>query len=178
MLSIGILSDLFRHMEWADAATWSAVLASDAAKTDAKLRDRLYHMHVTQRSFLRMWSGEAREAPYPAFDDAWPLMRWAREYYPDALAALANLGDDGLSGPLPHPRLGMIGRRIGRPPHDVTIGESAMQVVLHSNHHRGQINEFLHEAGGVAPIVDYIAWVWLGKPEAGWPAEPPRNTSG
>jgi uncharacterized damage-inducible protein DinB len=43
-----------------------------------------------------------------------------------------------------------------------------MQVVLHSTHHRGQIVARVRELGGNPPLVDYIGWIWLGKPAAAW----------
>jgi uncharacterized damage-inducible protein DinB len=42
------------------------------------------------------------------------------------------------------------------------------QVTSHSTHHRGQVNARLRALGGEPPLVDYIAWVWFGKPAADW----------
>ena len=61
-MNINTLTDLYRHMEWADAAVWVAVLASEGGRVDAKLRESLYHLHVVQRAFLRAWRGEPRGA--------------------------------------------------------------------------------------------------------------------
>ena len=41
-----------------------------------------------------------------------------------------------------------------------------LQVALHSMYHRGQINARLRDFGGNPPLVDFIAWVWLGRPAA------------
>ena len=62
-MNINALIDLYRHMEWADAAVWTSVLASEGGRTDAKLRAYLYHPHVVQRAFLRAWRGEPRDWP-------------------------------------------------------------------------------------------------------------------
>jgi len=43
-----------------------------------------------------------------------------------------------------------------------------LQVPLHSQYHRGQINARLRAVGGEPPRVDYIVWVWLGRPGAHW----------
>ena len=59
-MNLNDLNDLFRHMEWADASVWRAVLASDAARADTKLRELFYHVHMVQRAFLRVWQGETR----------------------------------------------------------------------------------------------------------------------
>ena len=84
------LNDLFRHMEWADASVWRAVLASDTARDDVKLRELFYHVHMVQRAFLRVWQGEMRYTPFPTFEDNSSLIAWARSYYSDAFAHLKS----------------------------------------------------------------------------------------
>ena len=69
------LRDLYRHMEWADAAVWRAVFASEDARADQKLKEYFYHLHLVQRAFLRAWRNEPRDKPYPTFDDVQELMR-------------------------------------------------------------------------------------------------------
>ena len=64
-MNLSTLIDLYRHMEWADAAVWTSVLASQNAQKDAKLQGLLYHLHLVQRAFLRTWRSEPRETPYP-----------------------------------------------------------------------------------------------------------------
>ena len=169
MVNAKALTDLYRHMEWADAAVWTAVLASASGKTDAKLREGLYHLHVVQRAFLRAWRGEARETPYPKFADAPSLLAWGRTYYGDAVAYMGTLAGDKISQPMPVPWAAMVEKRLGRRPEPTTIGETALQVALHSTYHRGQINARLGAVGGEPAAVDYIAWVWLGRPAAEWP---------
>jgi uncharacterized damage-inducible protein DinB len=170
MLNTDALTDLYRHMEWADAAVWTSVLASESGSADAKLRGYLYHLHVVQRAFLRAWRGEPREAPYPTFDDAPSLMLWARGYYGEALAHLGALGEERLAEPMPLAWAAMVERALGRAPRVTTVGETVLQVALHSLYHRGQVNARLREVGGDPPLVDYIAWVWFGRPAPSWPA--------
>jgi uncharacterized damage-inducible protein DinB len=157
-------------MEWADALVWTSVLAAEAGRTDAKLRDVLYHLHLVQRAFLRTWRGEPRETPYPTFDDAESLMRWGRTYYSEAFNHLATLDDEQVAKAMPVPWAAMVEQRLGRAPETTTVAETALQVALHSTYHRGQINARLREVGGEPPLTDYIAWVWLGRPAASWPA--------
>src|SRR5437870_3292467 len=140
MINTNTLSDLFRHMEWADAAVWTAILASPSAATDTKLQAYLYHLHLVQRAFLRVWRGEPREAPYPTFSDAPSLMLWGRSYYDEAAAHLARLSDEQVSQPMPVPWAAMVEQRLGRAPEITTMDETALQVALHSMYHRGQIN--------------------------------------
>jgi uncharacterized damage-inducible protein DinB len=169
-MNISALTDLYQHMEWADAAVWASVLASESGRTDAKLRELFYHLHVVQRAFLRTWRGEAREAPYPTFSDAQSLMLWGRSYYDEAFTHLGTLNDEQVSEALPVPWAAMVEQRLGRAPEMTTIGETALQVALHSQYHRGQINARLRDVGGEPPLVDYIAWVWLGRPAPVWPS--------
>ena len=169
MTNADTVRELFRHMEWADAAIWTAVLARESCRTDARLQEILYHLHVAQRAFLRTWRNEPREAPYPQFDDACPLMQWARAYYGEAMAYLHGASDEAMSQPMPLPWSDMVKQKLGRMPEVTTIGETALQVAMHSAHHRGQANARVREAGGEPPLVDYIAWVWLGRPQAAWP---------
>ena len=171
MITIDTLTDLYRHMEWADATVWTAVLRSTSACGDEKLQGVLYHLHLVQHAFLRVWRGEPRETPYPTFGDLAALMRWARDYYPEVTAELRGRTNGRTSDPLSVPWADMVEARLGRRPGATTFGETALQVVLHSLYHRGQVNLRLRELGGEPPLVDYIAWLWLGRPRATWPAE-------
>ena len=59
-------------------------------------------------------------------------------------------------------------KRFGREPAPATLAETAFQVASHSTYHRGQVNTRLRELGAEPPLVDYIAWLWLGRPAAEW----------
>src|SRR5574338_418490 len=168
MVTRETLMDLFQHMEWADAAVWNAIVGAETA-SDLKLKELLYHLHMVQRAFLRLWRGEPREAPYPTFEDMPSQMAWARRYYGEALSHLRTMNDESISAPLAVPWAAIVEQQLGRTPATTTIGETAMQVALHSQYHRGQINARLREIGGIPPLVDYIAWVWLGRPRPTWP---------
>lgn len=165
------LIDLYRHMEWSDAAVWTAVLASDSGQKDEKLRQYLYHLHLVQRAFLRAWRGEPRETPFPTFDDARSLMLWSRSYYPEVFAHLETVSDETLPEPMPVPWADMVEKRLGRPPDVTTVGETVLQVYLHSMYHRGQANARFRQAGGEPPPVDYIVWIWMSRPSPAWPSE-------
>ena len=169
-MNVHLLTDLYRHMEWADASVWAAVLDCDQGREDVKLRDSLYHLHVVQRAFLRTWRGEPRDAPYPRFEDAHALMHWARSYYGDALAYVEALTDATAREAMPVAWAQMVEQMLGRAPATTTLGETVLQVALHSLYHRGQVNARLREVGGTPPLVDYIAWVWFGRPAAAWPS--------
>ena len=162
------LRDLYRHMEWSDASVWRAVFKLEAVRSDKKLRDYFYHLHLVQRAFLRAWRNEPANAPYPTFDDAETLAAWGRSYYQEIFVHLDQLSDQDISKPMQLPWAELVLKQIGRPPAPSTIGETLLQVALHSLYHRGQINARLRELGGEPPPVDYIVWVWLDKPAASW----------
>lgn len=155
-------------MQWADAEVWKAVTASEKAVEDAKLRELLYHLHVVQRAFLRAWRGESMEEPFPEFSEAGALREWAGAYYDEAKAFLGALDEDGLNRAMPLPWAALVERRFGRKPENTSIGETALQVAMHSTYHRGQVNARLREVGAEPPLVDYIAWLWQGRPVAEW----------
>lgn len=170
-MNMNTITDLYRHMHWADAAVWTATMASDTGQTDSKLRDYFYHLHVVQRAFLRLWRGEPGDVPYPTFSEARPLMGWGRSYYDEIFDYLSTLSEERVGEEMPIAWAKLIEERIGRAPAKSTIGETVLQVVMHSQYHRGQINTRLRQIGAEPPLVDYIAWVWIGRPEAEWPQE-------
>lgn len=46
--------------------------------------------------------------------------------------------------------------------------EWADAMVWRATYHRGQVNTWLRELGLEPPLVDFIAWVWFGKPAPDW----------
>jgi len=164
-------------MEWADAMVWKAVFASEGAPADKGVRDYLYHLHLVQRAFLRLWRGENVEAPFPTFDDAPSLMAWARSYHAEGLPHLQGLEDQKLSEKMPQPWADFIEKQIGQPPHAISLGETALEVALHSTYHRGQVNARLRAVGGNPPSVDYIVWLWLDRPAPAWPSSESKQSS-
>lgn len=168
-MNLEVLRVLYQHMEWADAAVWRAVLASESARTDEKLRGLFYHLHLVQRAFLRAWRGEARETPYPTFNEVTSLMRWGREYHGEISAHFEKLSEEEMLSPMQLPWSEIVERELGKSPALLNVGETMLQVPLHSQYHRGQINARLREVGGEPPPVDYIVWMWLSRPIAVWP---------
>ena len=54
------------------------------------------------------------------------------------------------------------------PPCVISAAEALLQTVLHTQHHRGQCMTRLKDKGGKNSNVDYIIWIWKGRPEARW----------
>ncbi len=169
MTELKTVMDLFRHMEWADAVVWSAALASGDSRSDEKLRAKLHHLHLVQHAFLRVWRNEPLETPFPEFKDLTSLVLWVRHYYAELFPYIESLSVERLSAPMPMPWAGRVVKRLGRSPGITTVGETILQVALHSQYHRGQVNAQIRTIGAEPPLVDYIAWIWLGRPAASWP---------
>ena len=167
-MNLSDLRDLYRHMEWADASVWRAVLASTEACADQKLKEYFYHLHLVQQAFLRAWRSEPREKPYPTFDDMHELMLWGRSYFGEVSGHFETLTDEQLAPPAQLPWADIVEKELGRKPETLSFAEMMLQVPMHSQYHRGQINARLRAVGGEPPRVDYIVWVWLGRPAADW----------
>ena len=171
MTSVPDLVELARHMEWADTQIWTSLLRSPSAQADDRLRLLIYHVHIVQRAFLSLWRGEAPEFPDPAtFRDLASLAAWGRDGHTGLQAFLGSADPATLTRRLQVPWAAELEKITGRIAAPATIAQTALQLALHSSHHRGQINVRLRTAGEEPPLVDYIAWVWSGQPEPAWPA--------
>lgn len=162
------LIDQYRHMEWADASVWRAVLESERASADEVLGKRLHHIHMVQRLFFSVWRGEAVDFQAGQGLRGRELVAWAREIYGQARTLLAEPAED-LNRPVALPWAQQIAERLGYEPAVVTLCDTAAQVVAHTAHHRGQVMTRLRELGGNPPLIDLIAWAWRGRLEAVWP---------
>jgi uncharacterized damage-inducible protein DinB len=172
-VSLDTLRELMQHMEWADACVWRAVLAHRAAVQDTRLRDLVLHLHGVQRAFLAVWTARPLEAAVSeATGDLLPAQAAVRSYYNDLSAAVASFDETMLRQPIVMPGLEPYEQRMGRRFDAPTLAETMLQVVCHSTYHRGQVNARLREVGGEPPLVDYIAWIWFGRPVPEWTARP------
>jgi uncharacterized damage-inducible protein DinB len=170
--SLDTLRELMRHMEWADASVWRAVRTHPPAVQDERLRTLLPHLHGVQRAFLAMWTGKPLDSlpSAPAAVDLVAEERAVRAYYQDLHPAVAGFGDAALQRPIVTPGLKHYEQQMGRRLRPPTLAETILQVASHSTYHRGQVNARLREVGGEPPLVDYIAWIWFGRPAPEWTA--------
>lgn len=147
MKNLELLRDLLRHMEWADATVWRAVLASTPGSADPVIKDRLHHTHMVQRAFLNVW----REVPHTgnAGSDLnlIDLARWGREYHVLAPEFLDTLSENDLDRPIVVPWAKFLTSQLGHDPAVPSLGETIVQVAAHSTYHRGQVNARLRELG-------------------------------
>ena len=170
MTMLDAIRPLFDHMEWADATVWRAVGACEAAADDELLHRRLFHIHATQHAFLQTWRGEeyvfTGADSYPGLDS---VRQYARDFYAVAPGYVASLAPAAVEQEMVLPWSSFFAKRAGFDPHPSTLGETLLQLPSHSTYHRGQVNIRLRELGATPPLVDFIAWVWAGKPAAAWP---------
>ena len=159
------MRDLARHMTWADATVWQAVMATPQAASDRKTADTLHHIHLVQHIFLQAWT----RAPFAVrqrdeFSKIEEIVSWGLEGHRGVLAFVDGATASELEQEFRMPWAAHFEQSSGQPAAAHTLGESMLQVFLHTQHHRGQVCARLREAGGVPPTVDFIVWLWSGRP--------------
>jgi uncharacterized damage-inducible protein DinB len=159
-------------MAWADATVWSAVLASPAARADTAIRRTLHHIHLVQHIFLQAWTQQPVVIrPDTDFSTVESLAAYGRSAHQGVLAYVAQASPATLAGEFREPWPEQFEARWGRGPAAVhTLGESLLQVPMHTAHHRGQVCTRLREVGVAPPTIDFIVWLWGGRPEPDWTA--------
>ena len=156
------LRDLYAHQEWADAEHWSAIESCAPALSDGELHQRLQHLHLVQRGFLKIFKAEhvnlreELQKELPLSD----LKSVARAYHKEVIPFLEGVVVERLEEKLTIPWF-----PAGFSP---TFREAAMQSVMHSLYHRGQNAARLKQLGAKPPLTDYIAWVYKGRPAPVW----------
>lgn len=160
--------DLLTHMEWADAQTWGAVRDLESARSDDRLRWLFHHSHLVQSIYLQAWRGDPFTlTELAAYPDLHAIHSWARPFYA-RVAEFANAVDDSrFAQPVNFPWSEMIVEKFGKVL-PATLAESAFQVFTHTAYHRGQISTRIREIGGEPPLIDFLYWVWAGKPSPEW----------
>ncbi len=148
---IPLFQALLRHQAWADTTMLKAIGELPAAADDESMRKTLHHILLVQRGFLALLSkrpfDRAKESQMPAsFED---LVRLFDDTHQDELAFVDQLSEPALSEPFALPWL---------PHSNLPARDALMQIVMHTQHHRGQCAARLRALGGNPPIVDYILW--------------------
>lgn len=159
------MHDLARHMAWADATVWASVLATPQAEGDAKIGDTLHHLHVVQHIFLQAWTKAApavRERK--EFASLADMAAWALAGRRGIVAYVEGASEEELEHPLRMPWAAYFEQATKQTAGVHTLGESVLQVFLHTQHHRGQVCARLREIGGAPPTIDFIVWLWGGRP--------------
>ena len=157
-----ILIEQFAHQAWADAEHWRAILSTPGALQDKVLRERLHHIHLVQHAFAGILSRTRVDFhPVDHYDDG-ALLAFGREAHAALMAFWATVDLEKLAETVKVPWF-------KDPPLTVTVEQALAQVVMHSQHHRGQNATRLRELGAEPPPTDLIVWYWKGRPEPLWP---------
>lgn len=169
--TLSLFRDLYAHQEWADATLWRVLRASSVAQRDDELRERLFHVHLTQRAFLQVWTGQPLDR-YQSLrlENLDQVLAWALPFYRDVNGFLSRLDPVRFTEPVPLPWARRYTDILGQAPRDATLGETLFQLISHGTYHRAQVNTRLKALGEAPPMVDYIAWVWTGRPAPAWPS--------
>jgi len=158
---------LLQHMQWADAEVWKKVLSYDAAEKDERIKKLLYHLHQVQYAFYFLWNELPIEIPKSEeFPDLKSIAKWGFDYQQKLNEFLSSQMSDEKVIQIPWSVF--IERRTGKKVVPATLEETMLQVASHSTYHRGQINTRFRELGGEPASVDFIVWIWLGKPDGDW----------
>jgi uncharacterized damage-inducible protein DinB len=157
---LSLIGELFDHQAWADATLLAAVRAHPAAGENEKLLHTLHHIVMVQRAFLSIFLQRpfdmAAESKPPDSLDAFAAR--FRETHGEELAFVGTLDDAALTRVI---------QTAWFPGAKLTLAQAMMQVIMHSQSHRGQCASRLREAGGQPPTLDYILWL-KDRPAPAW----------
>lgn len=159
------MREMARHMAWADATVWSAVLTAPQAAADAKIADILHHVHQVQHIFLQAWTHatfNVRERKEFATLDE--IAAWGFEARRGVLAFIEQVSAAELAQAMRMPWAAFFEQQTTQTAGVHTMEESVLQVFLHTQHHRGQVCMRMREVGVVPPTIDFILWLWAGRP--------------
>src|SRR5262249_51800818 len=153
--------NLMAHAEWANAVFFHA-WAKSPARDHEEMRRRVGHVVGVQEGFLAILrreaaSGTAAGVP-PSFDE---LKIRAATSHKNLRAFAEALDAGGLARTVSIPWF-------PDPPCVVSVAEALVQVAMHTQHHRGQLMTRLKDFGGEPKNVDWIIWLWKGRPHARW----------
>jgi uncharacterized damage-inducible protein DinB len=156
-----MLGALFRHEAWADAEQWRALAAHPSVLANPDMLDRLNHINMVQRGYLmvvRNQPVDLAELRKP-IQDLGALQQSFRRYHRSIADFLKGLSPEAL-----HAKL----KVDWAPTFQPTTQEALLQMVMHSQHHRGQNALRLRELGGTPPMTDFLIWVGKGYPQPAW----------
>ena len=147
-----LIRDLVQHQAWADASLLQSIHAHRVARHDAILLDNLRHIVGVHRYFLSLFhhapfNQQEAFAPGATIDE---LEEHFRHAHREQLEFVTGLTESALPRPMPMPSI---------EGQDPTLAQALLQVVMHSQNHRGQCLTRLRELGGTPPTLDFVVWV-------------------
>src|SRR5215467_10274449 len=139
-----MLPDLLAYQSWADSQVLAAVKSHTPAAADPEILKTLHHIVGVQRFFLAQIENRTfdvqREMQVPSTIEA--LEQIFADTRSDVARFIATLPALDLTAVLDKPPLDKM-----RP----TVQTALVQMVLHSQHHRGQVATRLRALGAVPP---------------------------
>lgn len=164
--------DLLTHCAWADAVFFHAWSKGD--REDKEIRERLNHSSGTQALFLQTLRGED-DIPWPAILRGEVKPPWADKPLPvfDDLKAGSQITHEEFGNLKNSLDDASLARSVTipwfpDPPCIVSVAEALVQMAMHTQHHRGQNLSRLKAIGGKSVNVDFIIWLWKGRPVPRW----------
>jgi uncharacterized damage-inducible protein DinB len=161
MTMIDHLRELLAHAEWANAIffhTWG----KGPARDNEEMRRRVSHVVGVQDGFLSVLSGQQpggpSEGPPPSFEQ---LRARAKSSHAGLRTFAEKLDDATLTRTVRIPWF-------PEPPCIISVAEALVQAAMHTQHHRGQLMTRLKDFGGEPKNVDWIIWLWKGRPQGRW----------
>jgi uncharacterized damage-inducible protein DinB len=155
------LRELLAHAEWANAVFFHA-WGKSPARDHEEMRRRVDHVVGVQNGFLAVLRGEAPGGPPGGPPSSYEHLRAAAEASHAGLRAFAGgLDAEGLTRTVRIPWF-------PDPPCVISVADALVQAAMHTQHHRGQLMTRLRDFGGEPKNVDWIIWLWRGKPQARW----------
>ena len=156
------LRDLVAHQGWADAELWRAIEASQVTQKDPVLLARCHHIHLAQHAFAALVRGDPVATSKVEEFTGWSeIEAYGRRAFETWIELVDTLDGGELSQRLVLPWF-------KEPPLEITVGQAVLQMVMHSQHHRGQNATRLRELGGEPPLTDFVAWLWRSRPASRW----------
>jgi uncharacterized damage-inducible protein DinB len=151
---------MFAHQAWADASLLSAVQGHPPLTQDEWLQKTLLHIVGVQRYFMsrfldRPFDREKESQPPASFGG---LVEQFQATHQEELAFVARLTPADLERRFELPFLKA----------EFAVSDGLMQIVMHSQNHRGQCLRYIRKHGAETPTLDYILWA-KDRPAATWP---------
>lgn len=159
------LHKLLNHLLWADEAVWETVLSNPKVSEDEYVKNTLFHSAMTIDAFCHVWNNEEFEIPK---NESYSEIEQIKKYSDSAHEKLRKISNNldviELNKLIDIPWSKYFEKSSGRQAEQTTMRDTIVQVIMHTTYHRGQINKRLRELEINPPLVDYITWLWTGKP--------------
>ncbi len=159
-----LLCELYSHQAWADSEHWRTILSNTAASSDKSILERLHHIHLVQHAYLWIFNAKGAGFKFTSpedFPSAPDLKNYARSFHDQILPFLDSIKNEYLNNKVIIPWS-------ETPSVEITVEQALMQVVMHSHYHRAQNASRLRELGGSPTGIDFVQWLWAGRPGPDW----------